>query len=169
MRAFAISRSAVKIMPAGMTTKELLRWNRHSVSRAMLIGLFVVPLPIPSQMLLAALLASLLRANLPLAVSLVWVSNPLTILPIAWFCTVLGCSLLNQDPAFLFSLEFTSISELLEQTWRPLFLGALCCGTVLGLAGYHITQFYWRSSVLRRWRNRSKTLLEARNTRSLSA
>lgn len=136
------------------TARELLHWNRRSVARAVLIGLFVVPLPIPSQMLLAALLASLLRANLPLAVSLVWVSNPLTILPIAWFCTFLGCSLLNQDPAQLYALQLGSFTDVVMNLWQPLMLGALCCGLLLGTSGYYLTMWYWRSAVLRRWRKR---------------
>ncbi|MGB5324042.1 MAG: DUF2062 domain-containing protein [Pseudomonadales bacterium] len=139
---------------AGDAARALVRWNRRSVARAVLIGLFIVPLPIPSQMLLAALLASLLRANLPLAVSLVWISNPLTILPIAWVCTVLGCALLNQDPAWLFSLQFNGMADALQQIWQPLLLGALCCGFLLGVAGYYITNWYWRSAVIRRWRQR---------------
>lgn len=131
-----------------------MRWNRRSVARAVLVGLFVAPLPIPSQMLLAGLLATLLRANLPLAVSLVWLSNPLTIVPIAWFCTMLGCTLTGQDPAVLMGLSFANFFEVIEQLWRPLFAGALCCGLALGVAGYYATHWYWRSAVLRRWQER---------------
>ncbi|MEC8350391.1 MAG: DUF2062 domain-containing protein, partial [Pseudomonadota bacterium] len=56
---------------------ELWHINRHSVSTAIFIGLFCAFIPLPSQMLLAALIAIWLKVNLPLSVALVWVSNPI--------------------------------------------------------------------------------------------
>ena len=129
-------------------TGALIRWKRHSVARAVLVGLFVAPLPIPSQMLLAGLLATLLRANLPLAVSLVWLSNPLTILPIAWFCTLFGCLLTGQDAALLMALPQENLLDALAALWQPLFIGALCSGLLLGVSGYYLTHLYWRGAAL---------------------
>ena len=56
--------------------------NRRSASMAVFIGLFIAFVPLPSQMLMAAVLAVLLRVNLPLSVLLVWVSNPITMPPL---------------------------------------------------------------------------------------
>ncbi len=52
--------------------------SRRSVANAFFVGLFCALLPIPGQMALAALGAWFLRANLPLSVGLVWITNPLT-------------------------------------------------------------------------------------------
>ena len=49
---------------------NLWHLNRHSVARAMGIGLFAALMPMPLQMLLAAVLAIWVRANMPIAVSL---------------------------------------------------------------------------------------------------
>lgn len=50
--------------------------NRYSASMAFFVGLFIAFMPIPGQMVVAALFALLLRCNLPLSICLVWVTNP---------------------------------------------------------------------------------------------
>ena len=52
--------------------------TRRSVANAFSVGLFCAMLPIPFQMVVAALGARLARCNLALSVGLVWVTNPLT-------------------------------------------------------------------------------------------
>src|SRR3546814_2139222 len=77
---------------------NLWHLNRHSVARAMAVGLFAAFLPIPLQMLLAAALAITVRGNLPIAVSLVWLTNPLTI-PAVFFCSYQSCACLLVVPS----------------------------------------------------------------------
>ena len=60
--------------------RQLLNITRHSISKAFFIGFFVAALPpLPIQMLVAAALATVFRANLPISAALVWVSNPITV------------------------------------------------------------------------------------------
>ena len=59
--------------------------HRYNTAKAFAIGLFWMSIPIPSQMVMAAISAILLRANLPVSVALVWISNPLTMAPIFYF------------------------------------------------------------------------------------
>ena len=68
------------LQPIAHLLERSLLWhvNRRSVSTAVFIGLFCAFVPVPSQMLLAALAAIWFKANLPISVGLVWISNPLT-------------------------------------------------------------------------------------------
>ena len=61
-----------------MHDTKLWGFKRTSVARGCAIGLFCCMIPMPLQMLLAAAIALVWKANIPLSVALVWVSNPLT-------------------------------------------------------------------------------------------
>jgi uncharacterized protein (DUF2062 family) len=77
---------------------NLWHLNRHSVARAMAVGLFAAFIPIPLQMLVAAILAITVRGNMPIAISLVWLTNPIT-MPV-FICTYMtGAWLMNVPPA----------------------------------------------------------------------
>ena len=54
---------------------NLWHLNRHSVARAMAVGIFAAFIPMPFQMLLAAFLAINVRSNMPISVGLVWLTH----------------------------------------------------------------------------------------------
>jgi uncharacterized protein (DUF2062 family) len=134
---------------------NLWHLNRHSVSRAMGIGLFAAFMPIPLQMLLAAVLAIIARANMPISVSLVWLTNPITMPPVFYGTYKLGSWLLDMPARSLpDELSWEWISGQLSTVWQPFLLGSLVAGVVFGVAGYCLTQWYWRWWVGRQWRLR---------------
>ncbi|MFJ7009298.1 DUF2062 domain-containing protein [Pseudomonas putida] len=134
---------------------NLWHLNRHSVARAMGVGLFAALIPIPMQMLLAAALAIPVRGNLPIAVSLVWLTNPLTMPPV-FFVTYMTGAWLMQVPARTLpdELTFDWITDQLATVWQPFLLGSVVCGVVLGIAAYFTTLLYWRWWIGRQWRRR---------------
>ncbi|MFJ4155401.1 DUF2062 domain-containing protein [Pseudomonas sp. NPDC089752] len=134
---------------------NLWHLNRHSVARAMGVGLFAALIPIPMQMLLAAALAIPVRGNLPIAVSLVWLTNPLTMPPV-FFVTYMTGAWLLQTPARTLpeNLTFEWITDQLSTLWQPFLLGSVVCGVVLGIAAYFTTLLYWRWWIGRQWRRR---------------
>jgi len=73
---------------------NLFHLNRYSVSMAFLVGMFLAFFPAPGQMVLAGFVAFWLRCNLPIAIALVWITNPITIPPsyaaikLLWRCHV---------------------------------------------------------------------------------
>ncbi|MFJ5297038.1 DUF2062 domain-containing protein [Pseudomonas sp. NPDC088368] len=134
---------------------NLWHLNRHSVARAMGIGLFAALMPMPLQMLLAAFLAIWLRANMPIAVSLCWLTNPLTMPPVFYVTYKIGALLLGLPPRhFPDEMSWDWISGQLTTLWQPFLLGSLVAGVVLGLVGYFGTMGYWRWWVGRQWKRR---------------
>ena len=88
---------------------NLWHLNRHSVAGAFAVGLFVSYIPIPLQIVQAALLAVWFRVNLPIAVSLIFVTNPLTIPPMFYIAYRVGAFVLGIAPQpfdFQFDLDW---------------------------------------------------------------
>lgn len=119
--------------------RKLWRPDRRAVSLAVGIGLAVAMLPpIPVQMLLAALIAVLCHANIPVAAAVVWVSNPATWFHILMFQRELGRKVL--PPAN--GLYDVGMDISLE-TVRSVTFGVVVTGTVLGLLGFSIVYVIW--------------------------
>ncbi len=136
---------------------NLWHLNRHSVARAMAVGLFAAFMPIPLQMLLAAALAIMVRGNMPIAVSLVWLTNPITMPPV-FYCTYkVGSWLLGQPPRQLpDAYSWDWVMSQMSTLWQPFLLGSVVTGVVLGALAYFLTMFYWRWWVSRQWRRRKQ-------------
>jgi len=153
---------------------NLWHLNRHSVARAFFAGLFAgfTFLVFPGQMLIAALLAIWLRANLPIAVCLVWITNPLTIPPIIYAAMKVGAVFfpiaVDADLTILLDFEWSVASfkgemavvmELIQKVWKPLLFGSLIMGTSLGMTGFLAVQWFWRWHVTRSWNKRQLSRL----------
>jgi len=136
--------------------QNLWHLNRTSVPIAMSVGLFSALIPIPFQMILAAFLAILFHANLPLSVVLVWLTNPITMPPIFYFTYKIGALLLQIPPRpFHIELSWEWISTQLGLIWQPLLLGSFLCAVIAAVLGNILVRIVWRVSVARRWRSRS--------------
>jgi uncharacterized protein (DUF2062 family) len=139
---------------------NLWHFNRRSLSGATAVGLFCAFIPMPMQMLSAAILAICFRVNLVLASSLVWITNPITIPAFFYICYKVGSFLLgmpDQRLEFQFSQEW--FLEILGTFWQPLLLGCLVMGTLSAITGYLLVNAIWRLHVGHVWQNRCKTRL----------
>jgi len=134
----------------------LFHLNRRSVAGAVGVGLFMAFMPGPFQMLLAALASVLVRVNLPIAVALVWITNPLTMGPIFFFAYKVGTWIIgtpvHEALADLSYLQW--LGDELKAAWRPFLLGSVVCGLTSGLIGMLAVRLSWRLHILRRWRAR---------------
>jgi uncharacterized protein (DUF2062 family) len=129
---------------------NLWHLNRRSVSGGFAVGLFVAWIPLPIQMISAGLLALLFRVNLPLAVVLVWITNPLTMGPMYWFAWWLGAALLGHEHVpRQFEFTFDWFGAEIAQIWQPLFLGCALLAVASSAAGYLICRLFWRYQVIR--------------------
>lgn len=134
---------------------NLFHLNRRSVSVAVFAGIFIGFLPIPGQTVVAALAAFILGCNLPIAVLLIWFSNPLTFPVIFFGCYKLGSWMLGERyKPFLFEPTWEWFIHALPVIWQPLLLGCITAGLVFGTLGYAIVQLLWRWHVSDRWRQR---------------
>ncbi len=140
--------------------------NRRSVTGGLWIGLFVGLMPIPGQIITAVISALVLRVNLPIAAIAVWISNPLTFLPIFYFEYRLGAMILDvpvQDISIELSWHWFSTG--LMHIWKPFLLGAFVSATVGATLAYVALNVLWRQSTIARYKRRRTKMEKEPRTR----
>ncbi|MDR9468395.1 DUF2062 domain-containing protein [Marinospirillum sp.] len=131
--------------------------TRRSVGGAFSIGLFFAFIPMPFQMIAAAFLAILFRVNLPIAVGLVWVSNPVTMPGMFYVSYLLGSWLMDvplQPPDTDGMLEW--VINRFGQIWQPLLLGSVLLGAMASLLSNIGVRLAWRWYVSMQWKRRMR-------------
>lgn len=122
--------------------------RRKTVVPAFAIGLFVMWMPLPGHMIVAAFIALFLRVNIPIAFFTTLINNPLTMGPMYLIAYTLGTWLLGMPfapPEFDVSLEW--FTDTLVGIWQPLILGGVLLGTASSLIGLVTLDLFWRSSL----------------------
>lgn len=151
---------------------ELWRFTRRSVPRGVALGLFVgIFLLIPGlQIAGAALLALPVRANVPIAAAMTFLSNPATtpfILVASYYIgsTMLGRSgNVSQVMALLDGHASIGrwIAWTFSETAPVLIFGLFIVSLVCAAIGYLLATWLWRVRMSRKWRGRAHHLaLEA--------
>jgi uncharacterized protein (DUF2062 family) len=135
--------------------------NRKSCSGAIALGVFCAFIPLPVQMLIAAIFAIILRYNILISVGTVWISNPITIPPIFYFCYLTGSWILGTDADnFNFELSFDWLISGFIHIWQPFLLGCLLVGIVASIVSFLTVRGMWRYHI---W-----TQLKIRKDRSIN-
>lgn len=123
---------------------DLWHMNRHSVSEAVLWGAICCFLPIPFQMVPCLLLCIWRRCNIPIAIALVWISNPITMAPMMYFAFEVGAWVTGQSVDLsTYDLSWNWLFSRLAEIWLPLVVGCLTCGVSLGALGFIGVQLFW--------------------------
>lgn len=131
--------------------------DRHSVARAVAIGLFFgLALPV-AQFLFAVIAAVMLRAHVAIAAAFTLVTNPLTFAPIYWLAYRIGSRLLgglDEAEAKRIEQEAAALAEhegFLESLWyavqaagAPLALGLVVLAAAASLLGFGLAWLLWR-------------------------
>jgi uncharacterized protein (DUF2062 family) len=131
-RKFLPSHDTVKsqrwLKPFGSWLHHPNLWHLHrrSVAGGVAVGLFCGLVPGPLQVISAALLAVLLRVNLPVAAFTTLYTNPFTILPLYWVA------------------------------YKPLLIGLPLLALILSVIGYFVVRLVWRVGVVLRWQARKR-------------
>ncbi len=140
----------------------------HRIALGVAVAVFVSLLPIPmSQTVVAIALAALLRANKAVCIPVVWVTNPLTAIPIWAFCLAIGQFVLDApaDAGIIARLhQFTALSwnvfdstfwtrsiEMLVHVGIDLWVGCVIVGLASAVASYFLAR--WAVTVHREHRH----------------
>ncbi len=144
----------------------LWRFTRRSVPRGVALGLLVgIFLMIPGlQIAGAAMLALPVRANVPIAVAMTFLSNPATTPFILGLSYYIGRVMLGRSgdlSAFNALLEqHASVSQwaawLLGDTALVIIFGLAVVSIVAAAAGYIFAVWVWRERMGRKWRHRTE-------------
>jgi uncharacterized protein (DUF2062 family) len=147
----------LQFLGARLHDPNLWHLNRRSVSMAFAVGLFVAWIPSPTQMAMAAICAFYCRANLPIAVGLVWITNPITMPPLFYFAYLIGLNVLNL-PSGNFSLDAVLSGDIVV----PFLTGCLVLGILCSTGGYFGIQYFWHYNVMQRWQARKARRAQAK-------
>lgn len=130
---------------------RLWQMNRHTVPMACSIGLFVTYIPFLGHMFLATVLAIVFRANLPVALALSWLVNPITMIPLFTLSFSVGALMFGLS---IDDFQFESIDSL-WQFWQPFVAGCLVTGTVLAIVSHIAVRLMWRYIIVKKWQERT--------------
>jgi len=133
-------------------------FNKYTISRAVSVGLFFAWMPVPLQMFLAAGFAILFKANFPISVALVWLTNPITMPIFFLFAYKVGMVFFSISvPNHLdFELSFAWLFNKMCDIWQPFILGCIICAIVSSVLGNILVRLLWRFLVIKSWYMRKK-------------
>jgi uncharacterized protein len=141
---------------------ELWRFTRRSVPRGVALGLLVGIIVPFAQILFAALLSAPIRANVPLAALMTFVTNPFTT-PLIWVAAYwVGSVLLRIDAATVVApvntaIEQTDLQRFLEWLTGATMVtafGLVVIAVVSAALSYLISVWTWRWMTARKWSRR---------------
>ncbi|MBF2719559.1 DUF2062 domain-containing protein [Psychrobacter sp. NG254] len=161
----------LKLFAPHLADPRLWHFNRHSLNKAVYIGVLSAFFPLPGQMLLALIGSLIFRANVPMALGLTWITNPLTSLPIFYAGYYIGAKILDAPMISLrligrmiadFSLWVLSNGANPFITYRgTVSIAAFCIGlTILAVVTSIICglvfKAVWRYRTVASWQKRQK-------------
>jgi len=144
------------IMKKYKIPNELLRVNRKMVARAILVGMFIAMIPMPMQMLAVILVAPFFHFNVPIGVSLVWITNPFTMPVIYYVEYITGNFLLMRDGVCDVELSMQWFTDNIGNIFVPLYVGTAFYSVVLSIGGYYLVHWLWAYSVRKEKKNKKE-------------
>jgi uncharacterized protein (DUF2062 family) len=127
--------------------REYLSINRKSVSMAVLVGLFWGFIPMPMQMLAVLATTPFLKFNVPIAISMVWLSNPVTMPPMYYMEYLTGNFILGREGIGPVEMTVDWFKENLGDIFVPLYVGTAFYSIVVSLLVYVLINRLWIYSV----------------------
>ncbi len=155
---------------------DLWRFNRRSVPRGMALGLFVGVMIPGAHFIVAAFVATFVRANIPVALAATFIGFPAIYLILVALARTLGNWLLNLDAGTKIqpineAIHATQTGDLLQRLTGEVLttaFGLFVIATVLASVGYLATSFGWRLWIGRKRRQRLAAAKAVRHRQAAS-
>ena len=129
--------------------------NRKSVTRALLVGIFFAFIPMPFQMLAVVFAGLFVTFNVPIALSMVWLSNPIT-MPFMYYIEYVTGSFLTREPLLKVELTLKWFENNLSNIFIPLYVGTFFYAIVVSISVYYIVNWLWVHSVKKEKKDKKK-------------
>jgi len=127
--------------------REYLSINRKSVSRGIFVGLFWGFIPMPMQMMAVLFTTPLFRFNVPIAISMVWLSNPFTMPPMYYMEYLTGNFFLGREGIANVELTMEWFSQHWDEIVVPLYVGTSFYSIIVSSLVYLLVNRLWIASV----------------------
>jgi uncharacterized protein len=144
-----------------LSNPELWRLHRRSVPRGVALGLGIGVIIPFMHVVVAAILAIPLRANIALAAAFTLVVNPLTIPPMYYAAYRIGSwelhhdvTLVNPTTAERVSGELGRFLFWIHEASGPVAVGVLTIAATAAIVGYLVSALLWRFWLGSKWRQR---------------
>ena len=108
-------------------------------------------------MVVAAAGSIIFNTNLPISVSLVWITNPITMPFLFTLAYKVGAYFLNVNMRDVkIEPTFDSFSYIVSDIFPTILFGCLFIGFTGSMVGLLFIRLLWRMSILNKWKKRKK-------------
>jgi len=125
---------------------EYLSINRKSISKGVFIGLFWGFIPMPMQMIAVLALTPFIKFNVPIAFTMVWLSNPIT-MPFMYYMEYQTGLFILGNEGLDVQLTLDWFSNNWDKIITPLYVGTLPYSLGVSSLVYLIINRLWIGSV----------------------
>ena len=129
--------------------REYLSINRKSVSRALAVGAFWLFVPMPFQMLAVLGMTPFFIFNVPIALLMVWISNPVTMPAMYYVEYLLGNFILGADELDDIKISMHWFTTHWDDIFVSMYVGAFTLSVFFAVLLYFLANQLWRGSVKR--------------------
>jgi len=125
---------------------EFLASTRKMITRGVTLGLFIAFIPMPMQMAAVLLFMPFFRFNVPIAIAMVWITNPFTMPPIYVMEYYTGSFFLGTE---ITNVEMTLgwFNDNIDKIFIQLYTGAMFYSLSSSFIAYWLVHHFWKSSV----------------------
>ena len=127
--------------------RAYLSVNRRMITRGVAVGLFWGFIPMPMQMLAVMATTPFIRFNVPIAISMVWLSNPFTMPPMYYVEYLTGNFILGREGIADIEMSVEWFSANIGDIFVPLYVGTAFYSIVVTGFIYVLLNRLWIRSV----------------------